>query len=63
MPALLFAATGYDWFRKPLPGMVERFETLYGAVDRDRSFFVGDAAGRMGQAPGGKSFWDHTDSD
>lgn len=63
VPALLFAATGYDWFRKPLPGMVERLEALHGPIDREQSFYVGDAAGRIGQAPNGKEFWDHSDSD
>lgn len=53
LPMSLYAATGYDLYRKPRSGMWEQILrdyglNPYGDVDRRRSVFVGDAAGRAG---------------
>jgi len=52
IPFTLFAATAKDSYRKPAPGMWTRMESLFEvasiSIDKDRSFFVGDAAGRKG---------------
>ncbi|CAK5280699.1 unnamed protein product, partial [Mycena citricolor] len=56
VPFRLFAATAKDRFRKPMIGMWEELERLYTAdgvqIDKEGSFFVGDAAGRV--HPNGK---------
>jgi bifunctional polynucleotide phosphatase/kinase len=51
LPISVYAATSHDQYRKPRVGMWEELcedHDLEGAeaVDRDESFFVGDAAGR-----------------
>eukprot|EP00375_Theileria_parva_P002937 XP_765618.1 hypothetical protein [Theileria parva strain Muguga] len=49
VPLYILLATDHDIYRKPAPGMLLFFErNLNGGlpVDRDNSFFVGDAAGR-----------------
>ncbi|KAJ3052725.1 hypothetical protein HK097_005817, partial [Rhizophlyctis rosea] len=65
IPILVFGATADDWFRKPRPGMWELFEAKYNedvVVDRNASFYVGDAAGRPhGWIPGYKK--DHSEAD
>ena len=44
---VVVAATGYDVFRKPNVGAWELlFGGMAGAVDLEKSFYVGDAAGR-----------------
>lgn len=59
IPTAVYAATGKDIFRKPGPGMwkemCEDFDLTEKDVDKDGSFFVGDAGGRILQpASGGK---------
>ncbi|KAJ3146460.1 hypothetical protein HDU86_008512 [Geranomyces michiganensis] len=78
IPIIIFGAAGDDWYRKPRPGMWELFEehynreetkvdgkTVAGAVcqiDRDNSFYVGDAAGRAaGHKPGVRKDFADTD--
>jgi bifunctional polynucleotide phosphatase/kinase len=60
-----YAATGYDTFRKPRTGMWEQLLADLGIgkgeVDLEGSVFVGDAAGREGEAKGRKK--DHSCSD
>jgi len=50
VPFRLLAATASDVYRKPLPGMWWELEKIYAegssTIDKDQSFFVGDAAGR-----------------
>ncbi|KZV76862.1 PNK3P-domain-containing protein [Peniophora sp. CONT] len=50
IPFFAFAATAADEFRKPMPGMwlgLERLLSTRGlSIDKEDSFFVGDAAGR-----------------
>ncbi|GJJ15534.1 hypothetical protein Clacol_009812 [Clathrus columnatus] len=46
-PFRIFAAQGYDWYRKPMPGMWLEFEKINNVA-------IGDAAGRPG---------DHSDTD
>ncbi|EJD05401.1 PNK3P-domain-containing protein [Fomitiporia mediterranea MF3/22] len=50
IPFLLFAATARDSYRKPMPGMwlaIEKLAREAGVtLDKQKSFFVGDAAGR-----------------
>ena len=56
-PCLIMAAGDYNHYRKPNSGMFELFSTKYNGqavVDRNSSFFVGDAAGRK---------QDHSDAD
>ncbi|KAJ8585213.1 PNK3P-domain-containing protein [Rhizopogon salebrosus TDB-379] len=52
VPFRLFAASAKDGFRKPMPGMWDELERIFAVdnvrIDRDASFFVGDAAGRAG---------------
>ncbi|KAF9637179.1 HAD-superfamily hydrolase subfamily IIIA [Lasiodiplodia theobromae] len=54
LPISIYAATAKDEFRKPRPGMWRQLlhdyglEDAYGAVDLEKSLFVGDAAGRSG---------------
>jgi len=51
-PVQVFAATQSDKFRKPQPGMWEYLEQKANAgvaVDRSASFYVGDAAGGLGE--------------
>jgi len=50
-PVSVYAATGNDRYRKPRTGMWEQLKQEYdlkeaGAIDMDKSFYVGDAAGR-----------------
>lgn len=56
LPVSLYAATGKDSFRKPSLGMwkamcedFEDFDAKVDNVDKERSFFVGDAGGRIPQ--------------
>lgn len=53
IPLSVFAATQYDEFRKPRPGMWKEILDEYdldvdGRLDLPGSLFVGDAAGRPG---------------
>ncbi|KDQ24535.1 hypothetical protein PLEOSDRAFT_1046687, partial [Pleurotus ostreatus PC15] len=61
VPFRLFAATAKDGFRKPMPGMwteLERMVAEHGQeIDKDQSFFVGDAAGRKGDFAGTDRKW------
>lgn len=57
VPLQVFVSTSYDHYRKPNVGMWEYMETFCNngiKVNRNRSLFVGDAAGRKG---------DHANSD
>ncbi|KAH6918831.1 polynucleotide kinase 3'-phosphatase [Coprinopsis sp. MPI-PUGE-AT-0042] len=51
VPLHLFAATGKDQYRKPMPGMWEELEAIFSkdgvTIDQAQSFFIGDAAGRI----------------
>lgn len=51
LPTTVYAATGKDIFRKPRPGMWQELCKDLGVseedVDKDSSFFVGDAGGRL----------------
>ncbi|KAI8819324.1 polynucleotide kinase 3 phosphatase-domain-containing protein [Fimicolochytrium jonesii] len=62
---IVFGATGDDWNRKPRPGMWDVFESKYNGgivIDRNASFYVGDAAGRFaGHKPGVKKDFADTD--
>lgn len=45
---LFFAVTGRDSLhRKPSPKMFRFYEERYGSVNLDKSFYCGDAAGRL----------------
>ncbi|KAI8131010.1 hypothetical protein FF38_04306 [Lucilia cuprina] len=49
VPIQVFVATGDGYYRKPLPGMWEYLEKEKNQnvkIERERSFYVGDAAGR-----------------
>uniref|UniRef100_A0A1A9WC07 PNK FHA domain-containing protein n=1 Tax=Glossina brevipalpis TaxID=37001 RepID=A0A1A9WC07_9MUSC len=49
VPIQVFIATGEGYYRKPLPGMWEYLQKEANEnvnIDKDQSFFVGDAAGR-----------------
>lgn len=52
IPLSVYAATTDAEYRKPRPGMWHEFVDDYDldviGVDKDKSFFVGDAAGRPG---------------
>lgn len=64
IPIILLAAIKDDDFRKPLIGMWSFIETkiLSGSlIDYEKSFFVGDAAGRDEKKPFKKA--DHSDAD
>ncbi|RKO91403.1 polynucleotide kinase 3 phosphatase-domain-containing protein [Blyttiomyces helicus] len=64
-PVLVLAGCGNDWFRKPRLGMWDHVEEEHRAVaplDRSRSFYVGDAAGRPAAwMPGHKKDFADTD--
>ncbi|EHY55952.1 DNA kinase/phosphatase Pnk1 [Exophiala dermatitidis] len=65
LPVSIYAATGQDHYRKPRTGMWDEMLEDYdlkaeGAVDYDKSFYVGDAAGR---AKTDKRRKDHSTSD
>ena len=72
LPISVYAATGWDIFRKPRTGMWEQMIKDYNlaeggdvgadAVDHHQSFFVGDAAGREGDKAAGVRR-DHSCSD
>ena len=67
LPVSLYAATEYDSFRKPRTGMWKQVLRDYGVggdgeVDLGGSVFVGDAAGRAGDAKAGVRR-DHSCSD
>lgn len=51
IPTSVYAATGKDKFRKPRPGMwkelCEDYDLAEDEFDKDGSFFIGDAAGRV----------------
>jgi bifunctional polynucleotide phosphatase/kinase len=63
-PVCIYAATGQDKYRKPRIGMweelLEDFDLGSGTVDFEKSFYVGDAAGR---AKTDKRRKDHASSD
>ncbi|KDR81406.1 hypothetical protein GALMADRAFT_239283 [Galerina marginata CBS 339.88] len=63
VPFRIFAATGKDQYRKPMPGMWFEIERLFMEegvhIDKSASFFVGDAAGR--QYPKAKGDFSSTD--
>ncbi|KAG1749154.1 polynucleotide kinase 3 phosphatase-domain-containing protein [Suillus paluster] len=50
VPFRLFAASAKDGFRKPMPGIWDELQRIFAVdgiqIDKDASFFVGDAAGR-----------------
>lgn len=53
IPLSIYAATQYDGYRKPRSGMWKEFIDEYDLdvgdrLDLQESFFVGDAAGRLG---------------
>lgn len=52
IPLSVYAATTDAEYRKPRPGMWHEFQDDYDldviGVDKEQSFFVGDAAGRPG---------------
>ncbi|KAJ3182473.1 hypothetical protein HDU85_002570 [Gaertneriomyces sp. JEL0708] len=62
---LVFGAVEDDWCRKPRPGMWELLETEFNegvSVDKEHSFYVGDAAGRpQDHMPGTKRDFADTD--
>jgi bifunctional polynucleotide phosphatase/kinase len=63
VPIICYAATGKDIFRKPCIGMFEHFmkhQVLDHTLNKNESFFVGDAAGRIAQ---GKTATDFSCSD
>lgn len=65
LPVSMYGATGQDRYRKPRVGMWEELLEDYdlqaeGAIDKENSFFVGDAAGR---AKTGKRKKDFASSD
>ena len=61
MPVHLIAACCQDIYRKPRTGMWQYLESLYD-IDRENSFFVGDAAGRIDNwKPGIKRDFSDTD--
>ncbi|KAI8959549.1 PNK3P-domain-containing protein [Daldinia sp. FL1419] len=59
LPTTIYAATGYDGFRKPRTGMWSEVCRDYGLredeVDLEDSIFVGDAGGRTAQLKSGKT--------
>ncbi|KAJ8483437.1 hypothetical protein ONZ45_g14602 [Pleurotus djamor] len=61
VPFRLFAATAKDGHRKPMPGMWTDLERIFAesnvTIDKDASFFVGDAAGRKGDFAGTDRKW------
>ncbi|KAH9951436.1 PNK3P-domain-containing protein [Amylocystis lapponica] len=61
VPFRLFAATARDGFRKPMPGMWDELERVFAEdnvqIDKDASFFVGDAAGRPSDHAGTDRKW------
>ncbi|KAF9493422.1 PNK3P-domain-containing protein [Pleurotus eryngii] len=61
VPFQLFAATAKDGFRKPMPGMWTELERMIAEsgqeINKDQSFFVGDAAGRKGDFAGTDRKW------
>uniref|UniRef100_A0A0G4EZI3 Polynucleotide kinase 3'-phosphatase n=1 Tax=Chromera velia CCMP2878 TaxID=1169474 RepID=A0A0G4EZI3_9ALVE len=63
VPIQVFAATGDDMYRKPAPGLFNLMKTVNGGawdLDKQTSFYCGDAAGRPA---GGSRKKDHSDSD
>ncbi len=63
LPLIVYAATRDDGCRKPCPGMWNLFEKHHAEpIEKCRSFYVGDAAGRpAGHKPGARK--DFSDSD
>ncbi|XP_017764774.1 PREDICTED: uncharacterized protein F21D5.5 [Eufriesea mexicana] len=64
IPMQIFIATGYSIYRKPAIGMWQKMEEKNNSIfiDKENSFYVGDAAGRAKNwAPGRKK--DHTSAD
>lgn len=55
-PTSVYAATGKDMFRKPRPGMwkelCEDYDLSEAVVDKEGSFFIGDAGGRVAERAG-----------
>ena len=56
VPISFIAAIGSDNFRKPCTGMFSYFEDTVGTVDKNASFYCGDAAGRAATATTKKDF-------
>jgi bifunctional polynucleotide phosphatase/kinase len=54
VPIVVFVALGKDEYRKPQPGMWPLIGQVFGEIQANHVFYVGDAAGRPG---------DHDDSD
>ncbi|KII88856.1 hypothetical protein PLICRDRAFT_159754 [Plicaturopsis crispa FD-325 SS-3] len=61
VPFRILAATAKDAYRKPMPGMWYELERIFSEdaveIDKDASFFVGDAAGRAGDFAGTDRKW------
>ncbi|KAI0928143.1 hypothetical protein AcV5_005807 [Taiwanofungus camphoratus] len=61
VPFRLLAATAHDGFRKPIPGMWYELERIFARdkvqIDKEASFFVGDAAGRPDDHAGTDRKW------
>lgn len=63
-PFIVLAAKSKDYYRKPSIGMIELLENKYNndiKIDRDKSYYIGDAAGRKKSSNYPKN--DHSDSD
>jgi len=46
LPLLFLAAIADDIYRKPSLGMLQHLENTYGTLNKELSFYCGDAAGR-----------------
>lgn len=58
MPVLFMAALGNGIYRKPSLGMFQYLENKYQTVNRESSFYCGDAAGRKANSDKAKDFSD-----
>ena len=56
VPVLFLAAIDDDIFRKPSLGMLQHIEKVYCLLNRDQSFYCGDAAGRAATQSHKKDF-------
>ena len=52
----LAAIAKSDQYRKPALGMFNHYETTFGKVDKSKSFYCGDAAGRAATKTSKKDF-------